>query len=380
MLHIFVKLGLSSIVLKMEIKEGELSLLEKKIIRQIEYYFGDINLPRDKFMKDEMKETDGWITVETMLKFKRLAELTKDSDQILTALKKSTSGLMEVSSEEAKIRRSPAMPLPERTDEIKKQLEVKTAYAKGFDKEKTTMDELLEYYLEHEPSVINIQMRTYVDKRDGDARKFKGSVFLTFKNEEECKKFVSAEKHEYKGTALEAVKTQTEYFAEKGREREDRKKGKGGKNKNGTESNGDAKDSKDDDISFLPKGAVIKITGLGGDVTREDLKEKLGTDFEVDITKEGDIAFVTYQKGEAEAKIRFKTENFGKTLMEKINKVEKLTIKDMEVKITLLEGEEETNFLAEVAKDLKTMKNKSKGHKRKNFGKGGGGHAKKSRN
>ena len=43
----------------------------------------------------------------------------------------------------------------------------------GFDKEKTTMDELLEHFLENEPSVINIQMRTYVDKRDGDARKFK---------------------------------------------------------------------------------------------------------------------------------------------------------------------------------------------------------------
>ena len=42
-----------------------------------------MNLPRDKFMKDEMKETDGWITVETMLKFNRLAELSKDTDQVV---------------------------------------------------------------------------------------------------------------------------------------------------------------------------------------------------------------------------------------------------------------------------------------------------------
>jgi La domain len=27
------------------------SLLEKKIIRQIEYYFGDYNLPKDKFLQ-----------------------------------------------------------------------------------------------------------------------------------------------------------------------------------------------------------------------------------------------------------------------------------------------------------------------------------------
>ena len=34
---------------------------------------------------------------------------------------------------------------------------------------------------------------------------------------------------------------------------------------------------------------------------------------------------------------RFKVENYGKDLLEKINKVEKVVIKDMEVKITLLE-------------------------------------------
>ena len=34
---------------------------------------------------------------------------------------------------------------------------------------------------------------------------------------------------------------------------------------------------------------------------------------------------------------RFKVENYGKELLEKINKVEKVVVKDMEVKITLLE-------------------------------------------
>ena len=46
---------------------------------------------------------------------------------------------------------------------------------------------------------------------------------------------------------------------------------------------------------------------------------------------------MTYQKGEEEAKVRFKVENFGKTLMEKIEKAEKLMIKDKEVKAVLLE-------------------------------------------
>ena len=47
----------------------------------------------------------------------------------------------------------------------------------GFDKEKTTLDELLEYYMDHEPAVINIQMRNYVDKKD-KSRHFKVGLWL----------------------------------------------------------------------------------------------------------------------------------------------------------------------------------------------------------
>merc|ERR1712181_187416 len=63
----------------------------------------------------------------------------------------------------------------------------------------------------------------------------------------------------------------------------------------------------------LPKGSVLKLTGLGGEITREDIKEVLKEHCSVNIDKDGgDIAFVTYEKGEAEAKIRFKTEDGAK--------------------------------------------------------------------
>ena len=42
---------------------------QKKVIRQLEYYFGDSNLQRDKFLQDEIKkDPEGWISLETMLK------------------------------------------------------------------------------------------------------------------------------------------------------------------------------------------------------------------------------------------------------------------------------------------------------------------------
>ena len=47
------------------------------------------------------------------------------------------------------------------------------------------------------------------------------------------------------------------------------------------------------------------VIGLGDAITREDIKEVLATEFSVNIDKDGgDIAFITYEKGGAEAKVR----------------------------------------------------------------------------
>ena len=79
-------------------------------------------------------------------------------------------------------RRDPAIPLPENTEESRKLLEARflpltkccvfaklphprTAYAKGFPKESTTLDELIEYYNESNPDVVSIQMRNYCEKK-----------------------------------------------------------------------------------------------------------------------------------------------------------------------------------------------------------------------
>ena len=53
--------------------------INAKIVRQIEHYFGDYNLPRDKFLKETIKTDDGWVPMETMLNFQRLAALSTDS-------------------------------------------------------------------------------------------------------------------------------------------------------------------------------------------------------------------------------------------------------------------------------------------------------------
>lgn len=100
--------------------------LEQKIIKQVEYYFGDYNLPKDKFLQSQIKLDDGWIEFDVLLTFKRLASLTKDSTIIAEALKKSSNNIVSVSEDGKKIRRDPNNPLPELTDERKKELTSRT--------------------------------------------------------------------------------------------------------------------------------------------------------------------------------------------------------------------------------------------------------------
>jgi len=357
----------------------------KKIIRQVEYYFGDFNLPRDKFLQEETKADEGWVTMETMLKFKRLSDLSKDTALIIEAIKKSRSGLMEVAEDGLKIRRDPSIPLPENTEESRKALEARTAYAKGFDKDNTILDVLLDHYNEINPDVVSIQMRNYADKKGKEkVWKFKGSIFLTFKTEESAKAFVEDDKEKFNDVLL-IKKFQKDYFAEKAKENEERRAKHGKREGKKVEEGGDNKEAiKKEDVKKeevaeeefkLPTGSVLKLTGLGGSITREDIKEILNLDFGVNIDKEnGDIAFITYEKGEAEAKIRFKAEDAAKAPAAAWIAKDKVEIKGMTVVCSLLEGDEETKFLADSAQDLKNRRNKNRGNKQGQKRRGGGNH------
>jgi len=268
-----------------------------------------------------------------------------------------------------KIRRNPEIPLPENTVESKAALEARTVYVKGFNNEGTTLDELLDYFNENNSNVVSIQMRNYsVGKGKDKEWKFKGSIFVTFKSAESATEFVENKEWKYKDREM-ILKFQKNYLEDKQKEIEEKKKNKGKSAKVAAAVKDEAKES--DDLQ-MPRGAVIKLTGLGGDITREDIKEVLSNKYEVNIDKDkGDVAFVTYEKGEAEAKVRFKTENFAKPIAEKWSEAE--DIKEHKVECKLLEGDEEEKFLAQSVMDLKNRRNKNKGHKRKgaNFSHGG---------
>ncbi|XP_053611968.1 la protein homolog [Plodia interpunctella] len=328
--------------------------LESSIIRQVEYYFGDVNLPRDKFLREQVKLDDGWVPLDILTRFNRLAKLTTDTDVIAKALNNSTSGLLEVSEDNKKIRRHPEMPIPEMNEERRKDLLSRTVYAKGFPKD-STLDDLIKFLKQYEETE-NIIMRRYVD-RQTKKRLFKGSIFVTFKTKEQAEKFLATKDVKYGETDL-LLRWQEEYVNSKQEEYNNRKEEKEKKLK---EKEATTKSEKEE--LKLPSGTILHFATDGDDkMKREHVKDAL-----TEIGAE--VAFIDFKVGDVEGWVRLVKENTAKVVFEKLTDG-KLKIGDKDVTFKLVEGDEEREFLDKTAEEMvkrrKNQKNFSK-QKGRNF-------------
>ena len=133
------------------------------------------------------------VTIETLVKFNRLRQLSAEHTVILSALKKSTAELLEIDEAKERVRRLRA--LPDNPTEFETTLKKNTVYAKGFP-ETACLDELIAFF---EPfgKVLQVFMR-----RTPATKVFKGSVFCTFGSDEEAKKFLELEEVKYLDAVL----------------------------------------------------------------------------------------------------------------------------------------------------------------------------------
>lgn len=364
--------------------------VSSEVLRQLDYYFGDFNLPKDKFLKNAIEEAkEGWISLDVMLKFQRLAKLTTDKDLIIKAAK--NSKILETNEEKFEIRRNPSLPLPEWNDDTKKANIPRTVYCKGFEKEKTTIDDLLKFFHEYD-GVVNVVRRTW--GKDNE-RFFKGSTFVTFKDKESAQKFLDLDEVKSPQGEVLIRRWQQDYFDEKNKEYEEKSKARQDKKKQNKQAK-EALEAKDEGGAAkeasaaaaseqdLPKGAILVLKGFKNtDTKREDIKESLKAGFEV---KPEDIAFVYFNKGESEAKLRFSVEDAAKQVSKKISESlkegEKFKIKEDELEVKCLEGDEEAEFLKKCKADIAQQKDKARrGHKRHSGRPGGfrGGNPKRQR-
>lgn len=340
------------------VKSGP-SDLELKIIRQVEYYFGDFNLSRDKFLKEAIGKESGWVPFETLVTFNRLKTLSADIEVVANALRKSPNQLLEINEDGSKVRRSAEKPLPADDEKRREDVMSRSVYVKGFP-ETLTLDELLEYFKQNAPTVEHVQMLYKQQPKE-----FKGSLFAVFKTVDDSKEFLSRESVKHGESELKR-ESKVDYKARKNAEWAQKKEEKKARKQDGEE-----KEEKKEPKIFEPerlKGCVLNVTELPSTATREDLKAT--------FNPHGEVAWVDFSKGDKEAWVRFKEENKGADLQAKVTSEEvQLTMKDTKLTIRLLEGDEEKEFWDSVIKaksDMKLQKQKGKRGGGRGFkGKGG---------
>ncbi|CAI9544879.1 unnamed protein product, partial [Staurois parvus] len=327
----------------------QVSDLDTKICQQIEYYFGDHNLPRDKFLKEQISFDDGWVPLEIMIKFNRLNKLTKDFGIIVGALKKSKTGLLEIDEEKSRIRRSPNKPLPEVTEEYKNLIKNRSVYIKGFQLD-TSLDEIKEW-LEKKCPIENIQMRRALDKA------FKGSIFVVFETEDTAKKFLENTDLKFKDCDM-IVLSKEEYFAKKNEERKQRQSEFKAKHKQEKE---DAHKQADAEMKTLEEqtGCLLKFSGdLDNMTSREDIHAL--------FQAHGEIKWIDFRRGAKEGIILFRSG--AKEALEKAKVANKnLQLKEKNVTWDLLEGDVEKAALKKIMEDQQESYNKWKGKGAKKF-------------
>ncbi|KAL2315143.1 La protein [Schizosaccharomyces pombe] len=156
----------------------DLSFDEAEVLKQVEFYFSDTNLPHDKFLWTTSQKNDGWVPIQTIANFKRMRRF-QPLEAIVNALRKSPE-LLEVDEAGEKVRRR--IPLV-RVDN--KSVMERSVYCKGFGDEKDDTQIALEKFFEENAGPISaVRMR-----RDDD-KKFKGSVFVEFKEPDVANKFL----------------------------------------------------------------------------------------------------------------------------------------------------------------------------------------------
>ncbi|NP_955841.1 lupus La protein isoform X2 [Danio rerio] len=324
----------------------EMSPLEKKVAEQIEYYFGDHNLPRDKFLKEQLQLDDGWVPLETMLKFNRLKSLTSEESVIVESLLKSKTGLLEISEDKTKIRRDPNKPLPENNEEYRDALKHKSIYMKGFPLE-TTLDDVKEW-LADKGTFENIYLRK------GPQKTFKGSIFAVLETEEAAKAFVERDDiKNFKGNEM-IVMMKDAYFTKKIAERKQNRVESKAKAKCDKEEK--QKQAEEEEMKSLneQRGCLLKFSGELGQTSRED--------FHSVFSDHAQIKWIDFTRGAKEGTILFHSN--AKEALQKVREAlngEDPKVKEQAVQWEILEGDVEMETLKKIIEDQQESINKRKG-------------------
>ena len=188
---------------------------------QIEFYFSDSNLPRDKFLQEKVAQSpDGYVDLPLLCIFTRVASLlhltTRDPKAVPAASVADVADALEgsdvlaLSEDRQRVRRAAEL---RASDEVAAEVDARSLYASPFPFD-TTLDALTAFFAHH-ARVNCVRMRRHLTSKD-----FKGSVFVEFATKEEAER-VAGMQLEHEGAVVQ-LEPKLEFVKRKEEERQAR--------------------------------------------------------------------------------------------------------------------------------------------------------------
>lgn len=157
-------------------KRSRVKQLLTDVKKQVEFWFGDVNLHKDRFLKKLIDESDnGYVDISILASFNRMKKLTADTKLIARALK--NSSVVEVNLEGNKVRRLHPIGDPPNDEDSR------TVYVELLPKDVT--HNWIERVFSKCGNVVYISIPRY--KSTGDS---KGFAFVEFEKEEQALKAI----------------------------------------------------------------------------------------------------------------------------------------------------------------------------------------------
>ncbi|XP_068164113.1 la-related protein 7 [Antennarius striatus] len=157
-------------------KRSRVKQLMGDVKKQVEFWFGDVNLHKDRFLRKLIDESDdGYVDISVLADFNRMKKLTTDTKLIARALV--NSSVVEVDLEGNKVRRQ--LPI----GDVPINITSRTVYVELLPKDVT--HSWIERVFTKCGNVVYVSIPRY--KSSGDS---KGFAFVEFEKEEEAQKAI----------------------------------------------------------------------------------------------------------------------------------------------------------------------------------------------
>ncbi|KAL4442520.1 hypothetical protein ABPG77_005104 [Micractinium sp. CCAP 211/92] len=374
------------------------AVTKDRLRQQIEFYFSDSNLPRDKFLQEKVAaDADGYVDIALLSIFQRVRGLLKSTVNDVAKVPEQTvadvadalegSSSLALSADRKRVRRAAAL---KEADEVAREVDERSLYASPFPFD-ATLDALSDFFRQH-GSVQCVRMRRHLQSKD-----FKGSVFVEFSSVEEAQK-VRGMELVYEGAPL-TLEPKLEFIKRKGEERAAREaaapaaegaaaaaaaapasrkrraEGEPGEGDEGEEAGGEgaaaeAAAEEEPDLGDYEPGCVLHFDFGDAEFAEAPtfglVKDTFGG------RKEGGVQFVEYSQGAKSGNVRFDTPAQAQAALGRAEDG-KLMVAGYSAALRILEGEEEVAFLKAAAKQRAEAEKRRKEEGGGRGGRGGRG-------